>query len=134
MPVVVRGTLPVPARKDPCFFHHGLLCRIRQPQEKPMGIQVHEGEGSSSQNRKNPHSRCSKNINLEFQPAHCFCFAAGQLLVKVHSHTSNESQIFTRAMEINRKASAFGLLLAWVAFAGTVILPFQSFTSFSCSE
>lgn len=50
MPVPVSGTLPVPL-----VLHHGLFCRFQQPQEQPMGIQVHQGEGSSSQNRKKLH-------------------------------------------------------------------------------
>lgn len=39
-----------------------------------------------------------------------------------------------RAMKINEKASAFGLFLALVAFAGTVILHFSNLMSFSFSE
>lgn len=115
---------PCSCQEGSLFLHRGLLYRIQQSQEKPMRIQVHQAEGSSRQNRKNPHSWCSQNINLEFQPAHCFHFAVEELLLKVYSHIFNEIQTFTRAMKINGKSSAFRLFLAFLTFAGTVILHF----------
>lgn len=92
--------------------------------EKPMGIQVHQGEGSSSQNRKNLHRTETWSSH---QPIAC--------TLQEQSFCGRSILTFLmRAMKINQTASAFGLFLALVAFAGTVILHFSNLMSFSCSE